>query len=248
MIQKECYRHLVTGQVDTYMQAVRVFSQEYGVELPAHTRRTAQLQGIRMKQSFDVAHNHRHLLDLTRISELLVQQRPDYLRIVDWSQLFNFISLHDAARAAIPVTPITLFSAQLMEYAIAPIVARRHMEKHWTGQKIDEPLLGIIERHPYHAGHPTRRGKVFSVTEQFAVDVDGLSVLSPERVDMIYPHIQRAFFGMPLTPFHGFLSKLFDTYASFEFFTPEAKRIAGLWRPETERYIKEKFLRRGKLS
>lgn len=243
MIQKECYAHLATGRAESYAGAVHVFEKEYGLKLPWYARRTAQLQSMSMRHSFDIAHTDKHLLDLARISELMVQQRPAYLREIDWSQVFNFISLHDAARAAIPVTPITLFSSQLMEHTFAPIVARRHMEKHWMG-RVDEGLLGIIERHPYHAGHPSRRGKVFSPTEQFVVDVDGLSVLSPERVDMIYPHIQRAFFGMPLTPFHGFLSKLFDTYAKFDFFTPEAARIGAAWRPDVEAYIKKRFLQR----
>lgn len=243
MLQAEHYRRLYTGGAKTYPEAVHVFDQAYDLRLKPRTIRTAAIQGEAMKRSFDVAHTHDHLLELVRNAELLLSNRWSLREEVNWSQLVDFISLHDVARSRIPVTPITLFSSQLMENAFAPIVARRQMEKQWKGQ-VDEELLHIIERHPYHAGHPKRGVGEFSPTEKLAVDVDGLAVLSPGRVDTMYTHIQTSFFGMSLRPFHAFLSRLFDSYTHFSFFYPETKEIADMWRREAELYIREKFLQK----
>lgn len=244
MLQAENYRRLYTGGARTYPEAVRVFDQAYGLHLKPQTIRTAKVQGEAMRNSYDAAHTHDHLLELIRNAELLLARRWSLREEVDWSQLVDFISLHDVGRSRVPATPITLFSSQLLEGVFAPIVARNFMKEQW--KHVDETLLGIIARHPYHAGHPKRGIGSFSSTEKLAVDVDGLAVLSPRRVDTIYQHIQNSFFGMSLRPFHGFLSRLFDGYTDFSFFYPEAEEIAHTWRAEADMYIKEKFLRKGR--
>lgn len=231
MVTTERYRDLVTGRAETYSQAVRLFADAYDIKLPRRTIHTADIQGIKMKYSYDLAHKDDHLLELCQIAELMVHQRPSLLGEVNWPQTFDFISLHDDGRGRIPLTPITLFSSQFLEYALAPLIARRHMEQHWMGE-IDEELLGIIARHPFHAGHRLRAGKVYSVTERLDVDIDGLSVLTPSRVDKLYMHIQKGLFGLPLAPFHGLLSHIFNTFTQFAFFYPEAENIANVWRPE----------------
>ncbi len=244
MMQAEQYRRLYTGGANTYSKAVRVFDQAYGLHLRPRTFETAKVQERVMHRSHDRAHTDEHLLELVRNAELLLRNRWSLRDEVDWSRLVDFISLHDTARSRIPATPITLFSSQLLEDVFAPLVARQCMRQQWND--VDEALLGIIGRHPYHAGHLNRSGRVYSATERLAVDIDSLAVLSPTRVDTIYAHIQASFFGMPLWPFHGFLSKIFDTQADFSFFYPETEEVAKTWRPESQMYIREKFLGRGK--
>lgn len=241
MIQNEHYRRLYTGGAQTYVDAVRVFNQAYGLCLSPSTILTASLQQESMKRSHDVAHTDEHLLELVRNAELLLRNRWQLRDTVDWSQLIDFISLHDDARSKIPPTPLTLASSQLLEHVFAPLTARRIMAKHWGN--IDETLIGIIARHPYHAGHPKRGRGPFSPTEQLAVDIDGLAVLSANRVDVMYAHIKNAFFGASLVPVHGMLSRIFDTHANFSFFFPETREIASSWRSESQMYIKKKFFR-----
>lgn len=243
MVHAEQYKTLRSGGVQTYPEAVRVIRGEYGLPISSRTMETAVIQDQTMQRSHDRAHTNAHLLELARNAELLLRRRPSLRNSVDWSRLFDFVSLHDSARSAIPLTPITLFSAQILEDIMAPIAARKYMEQRWG--TIDHELLGIIARHPYHAGHPVRRGKSFSDTEKLAVDIDSLAVLSPMRVDVMYEHIRRAFFGMSLRPFHGFLSGLFTRHANFSFFYDETAEVAKTWREESLHYIKKKFLHKG---
>jgi hypothetical protein len=244
MLQAEHYRRLYTGGAKTYPEAVRVFDQAYGLGISSRAMETAKAGEHLMRRSFDKAHTNEHLLELVRNAELLLLRRWPLRENVDWSQLIEFISLHDTARSKIPVTPITLFSGQLLEDVLAPMVAHQFMRRHW--HTVDENLLGIIARHPYHAGHPKRDGKDYSDTEKLAVDIDSLAVLSPTRVDRMYEHIKASFFGMSLVPFHGFLSRVFANHADFSFFYPETAEVAKTWRDESRRYIDRKFPPRGK--
>lgn len=242
MIESLSSRHRDSTRTETYPQAVSRLDKEFDLRLPQDTHRLARLQHARMKHSHDLAHKEDHPLDLAWCIEFMVGRRPSLLGEVNWSQAFDFVSIHDQGRASIPLTPITLFSSQILEHVIAPIVARRALGKQRPGQ-VDEELIDIIRRHSYHAGHPKRRGREFSKTEQLVVDVDGLSVLTPRRVDRMYAHIKKAFFGMPLEPFHGLLANIFNRFTNFTFFYPEAEDLARSWRSEAEAYVREKFLR-----
>lgn len=232
---------------ETYSQAVVRLNMTYGLGLRREHIRTAGLQDLKMRFSHDKAHTDMHLLGLALNTELMIARRPSLIGEIDWPMAFDFYSLHDDARASFPINIVTLFYNQWAEHALAPIAARKHLEHHRFG-KANQELLGIIARHPYHAGHPSRQGKMFSPTERFVVDVDGLEVLTPQRVDAMYAHIKTGFFGLPLERFHGLIYTIFRRYTDFQFFYPEAEALARSWRPEVEEYIQKKFLRRQKIA
>lgn len=240
MVESLSYKHRDSTNTETYPEAVMRLNQQFGLGLPRETIRTAKLQDISMKFSHDLAHKNDHPLDLAWCIEFMIGRRPALLSEINWPQAFDFVSLHDQGRASIRANVVTLFSSQLLEHMIAPMAARRHLE-YQRFRPADEQLLEIIKRHQYHAGHPKRAGQVFSKTEQLVVDVDGLSVITPNRVDKMYAHIKKSLFGMPLERFHGLLSRLFDTYTHFQFFYQEADDLARSWRPEVEEYIQKKF-------
>lgn len=243
MIESLSSRHNDNSYSESYPEAVSRLDREYRLGLSRSTHRMAATQYNRLKHSFDLAHKEDHPLDLTWCIEFMLRRRPSIRREVNWNQAFDFVSLHDQGRAFIPLTPITLFSSQLLEHVIAPLVARRIL-RNQRSSPVDEELIEIIRRHPYHAGDARRIGRVYSKTEQLVVDVDGLTVLTPRRVDNMYAHIKKAFFGMPLEPFHGLLSHIFNRFTNFRFFYPEAEDLARSWRPEAEAYIRKKFLLR----
>lgn len=226
---------------EIYSQAVMRLNMTYGLGLRSENLRTAHLQETKMRFSHDTAHTNTHLLGLAHGTELMIERRPSLIGEIDWPLAFDFYSLHDEARASFPVNIITLFYSQWMEYKLAPIAARKHLEHHRFG-KVNQELLDIIARHPFHAGHRTRQGKVFSPTEQLVVDVDGLEVLSPKRVDAMYAHIKNGFFGLPLERDHGLIYAIFRKYTNFTFFYPEANAIAQELRPAVEDHIQKKFI------
>lgn len=238
--------HLRRGN-ETYSQAVVRLNSTYGLGLRPENIHTAGLQDLKMRFSHDKAHTNMHLLGLALNTELMIARRPSLIGEIDWPMAFDFYSLHDDARASFPINIVTLFYSQWAEHALAPIAARKHLEHHRFG-KANQELLDIIARHPYHAGHPTRRGKVFSPTEQLVVDVDGLDVLTPQRVDAMYAHIKTGLFGLPLERLHGLIYAIFRRYTDFQFFYPEANAIAQQLRPEVETYIQQKFLRIRRVS
>lgn len=242
MIESLSARHQDSSISESYPEAVSRLDKTFRLGLSRHTYHLAEIQYERMKRSFDLAHKEDHPLDLTWCIEFMIDRKPSLRREVNWSQAFDFVSLHDQGRALIPLTPITLFASQWMEHVIAPLEARRTLRHQRVGP-IDEELIDIIRRHPFHAGHPVRAGRIYSKTEQLVVDVDGLTVLTPRRVDKMYAHIKKAFFGIPLEPFHGLLSHLFNRLTNFNFFYPEAEDMARSWRPEVEAYIQKKFFR-----
>lgn len=247
MVESLSARHRDPARTELYSDVVVRLNKTYNFGLSRDTIRTAKIYDVAQRFLHDLAHKEDHPRDLAWCIEIMIECRPSLLNEVNWGQAFDFISLHDRGRGLTKTNVVTLFSNQLLEHVIAPRAARQHLEHHRFGP-VDEELLEIIRRHPYHAGHPKRAGQTFSKTEQLVVDVDGLSVLTPNRVDKMYAHIKKSFFGVPLEPFHGLLARIFDRYTHFGFFYPEADAIARSWRPEVEEHIQKKFFSRQKTA